>query len=204
MRAHADADGTEDQQEVFDPLVYIRSLARSTTLATISASSTTLSVKSPSLDPSSTQVRPGSPPLLPFPFDAAFNLSPTFSFSLPPSQLDGPAPPSPTVTFRLNDPPSPSKSNIASDSYGDSLVTDISTLVEESGSSQSATSIMVTPPRRLVIRLPPSGGKTRKPLKPSPPHFTEEGRRTIVHVPRQPESDDENDESNTASDAARS
>ncbi|KAM5536131.1 hypothetical protein V8D89_010230, partial [Ganoderma adspersum] len=200
VRAYADADRTKDQQEVFDPLAFIRSPARSTTLATISAHSTTLSVKSPSLDLLSTQVRPGSPPLLPFPFDAAFNLSPTFSYSLPPSQLGGPAPPSPTVTFPVDSPPPSSKSSIASNLCHDSLVTDDPTPAEGSGSPQPATSVTVTPPRRLVIRVPPS---TRKSFKTSLPHFTEEERRSIVHVPRQPESDDDNDELNTASDAAR-
>ena len=202
MPPHADADGTEDQQEVFDPLDYIRSPARSTTLATISTQSSTLSVKSPSLDPTSTQVRPGSPPLLPFPFDTMLNLSPTFSYSLPPAQLAGPAlpDPSPAVTLRLDCPPSSTKSSAASDICDDSLATDVPTLVEGSGThSRSATSVMVTPPRRLVIRIPPSGGKSRKSLKPPPPRLTEEERRSIVFVPRLPDSDDDNDELDAAS-----
>nr|VWP02525.1 FAD-binding monooxygenase BOA2 (EC (Botcinic acid biosynthesis cluster A protein 2) [Ganoderma boninense] len=203
VRAHADADGAEDQQDVFEPLDFIRSPARSTTLATISAQSSTLSVKSPSLQPISTQVRPESPPPLPFPFDAVLNLSPTFSRSLLPSQLDGPAPPSPSVIFRLDCPPSPTKSSVASNVCDNSLITDVPTLVEGSGNSRSATSIMVTPPRRLVIRIPPSREKTRKSFKPSPPQFTEEERRSIVFVPRQPESDDDNNELGAAPDTTR-
>ncbi len=199
MRAHANADGTEEQQEVFDPLVFIQSPTRSTTFATISAQSTTLSVKSPSLDPVSTQVRSRSPPLLPFPFDAMFNLSPTFSHSLPSSQLDAPAPPSPAVTFQLDNPPSPTKSSVASSIHDDFLITDFPTLVERSSGSRSAT----TPPRRLVIRIPPSAEKTRKSFKPSLPRFTEEERRIIVDVPRQPESDDEDGSDTATSDAAK-
>ncbi|PIL23616.1 hypothetical protein GSI_14929 [Ganoderma sinense ZZ0214-1] len=173
VRPHADADGTEDQQEVFDPLDYIRSPARSTTLATISTQSSTLSVKSPSLDPVSTQ-------------------------------LARPAPSPPAVTFLLDCPPSPTKANIASGICDDSLTTDVPTLVEGSDvHSQSATSVMVTPPRRLVIRIPPSGGKTRKSLKPPPPQLTAEERRSIVFVPRRPDSDDDNDELDAASDPAR-
>ncbi|KAI1784870.1 hypothetical protein LXA43DRAFT_1040670 [Ganoderma leucocontextum] len=203
VRAHTNADGTEDQQEVFNPLAYIRSPARSTTLPTISAQTTTLSLKSPLLDPVSTQVRCGSPPLLPFPFDAVLNLSPTFSHSLPPSQLDGSAPPSPTVTFRLDSATSPTKSTVADSIHDDSPITDFPTLVEGSGGSRSATSVITTPPRRLVIRIPPSAENTRKSLKPSPPRFTEEERRSIVHVPRQPEPDDDEDGSSTALDAAK-
>ena len=190
----------EDQQEVFNPLAFIHSPVRSMTLPTISTQSTRLSLKSPSLDPVSMQVRCASPPLLPFPFDAMLNLSPTFSNSLPPPQLDGPAPRSSTVTLHLDNPPSPTKSNSA-DIHSGVLITDFPPFMEESGGAQSATSVITTPPRRLVIRIPPSVEKPRKSLKPSPPHFTEEERRSIVHVPREPESGDDNNGSNIAPDA---
>ncbi|TBU39842.1 hypothetical protein BD309DRAFT_1021862 [Dichomitus squalens] len=202
---HDDADGVEGQQTTFDPLDFTRSPlhspARSSTLLTTEGTMSTLESHSP--HPTPMQVC--SPPLVPFPFDSTLNLSPTFSRSLPPLQLDAPVPQSSTITLRLDTPSSPAKSTIGGSVHGDVFMDDAAAgPVSVSGSSssfrsRSSTSVVATPSRRLVIRIPLSNGNIRKPLKPLPPRFTEEEKLDVVHVPRLPESDDDDDGTDTAS-----
>ena len=156
------------------------------------------------------QVR--SPPLVPFPFDSTLNLSPTFSLPLLPPQLDldAPVPQSPTGPLPIGTPSSSSKSSVAEGVHDDVPMDDAPTDAPagppsntEPGSSlrsQSSASVATAPTRRLVIRIPPPTGKIRKPLKPLPPRFTEAERRDIVRIPRLPESDDEQDGTDAASD----
>ncbi|KAI0642553.1 hypothetical protein C8Q79DRAFT_982657 [Trametes meyenii] len=56
--------------------------------------------------------------------------------------------------------------------------------------SVSNVSTMESTPRRLVIRVPPSVGKVRKPIKPPVSPGTEQERNTVAHVPPSRDSSD--------------
>ncbi|OJT13148.1 hypothetical protein TRAPUB_10303 [Trametes pubescens] len=131
-------------------------------------------IKSPSLDSVPMQVREPQPLALPQSFEP--ELDAFFASFLRDSdaQVDDPpaadSPPrSPTITLRGGQSPSVARSL---------------TMFSVTATSHSST----TATRRLVIRVPPSVGPVRKPIKSPVSPSTAEEMRTIVHV-RSPSQD---------------
>ncbi|KAI0350893.1 hypothetical protein OH77DRAFT_1593282 [Trametes cingulata] len=180
----------------FDPLNILQSPPRSTTYAGMSSTlGTSTPARSPSQDPMAMQVRTPPPTFLPLDVGWEFDW---YLAPLPDAQVDAPRPQSPSKspTLSLRGGQSPPKPTVIRD-HGAQSPPKSPTITLRGGQSPatarsptmssvartSQSSSLKSAPTRLFIRVPPSTGKTRKPIKPPPSPPTEEERKLIVHVP---------------------
>ncbi|KAI0367682.1 hypothetical protein BV20DRAFT_970246 [Pilatotrama ljubarskyi] len=178
----------------FNSLDIFQSPPRSATYAGMSSTlGTSTPIRSPSQDPMAMQV--GTPPPMSFPFDVGSELDWLFAPDLH-DQVDGPPPaqsPPKSPTLSLRGGPSPPRSPTVTARGGHSPPKS-PTITLRGGQSPAASrtpapfsvvraSQSSSEPKRLFIRVPPSTGKPRKPIKPPPSPPTEEERNLVVHVP---------------------